>query len=372
MTTPVAPGGGGVDGAGVPVDEASAAPSGTTTPTPPIVLDNAAIVTQFAQFQQMMLDLDARLQALTANTGNAVQGLSQQAQAGFQKADEAQDAAKAAAAAKPASVPIRIPQPQRFKGVREGPKVLEWAHQATTYLRAAGIEDSPAGMWHITNFFDADAAVWWRLQCDRYDRGEAFAPADWRQLKEMLIKQFQIFNHVTDVRDQYHALRQTGSVSAYITRFRALVVELPDETESHQIYQFLKGLKPEIQARTRTHKPASLGEAMDIADEADRANYHAYRGTTSHRANVPRTGGHSSSGPAPMQLGAVGDFDLDVAAMQPAQLIPPHELQRLRQENRCFYCCKVGHAARDCNKKKLDSKKQGKSRTTRKVGNGKA
>ena len=55
-----------------------------------------------------------------------------------------------------------------------------------------------------------------------------------------------------------------------LRQFRALVVELLDESEEHQVYQFLKGLKPEIQARTRTHKPATLAIAMDIADKADR------------------------------------------------------------------------------------------------------
>ena len=32
------------------------------------------------------------------------------------------------------SANVRIPQPQRFKGNRDGPRVLEWAHQATLGL----------------------------------------------------------------------------------------------------------------------------------------------------------------------------------------------------------------------------------------------
>lgn len=278
---------------------------------------------------------------------------------------------------------VRIPKPPKFKGVRDGPKILEWVHAATTYLRAAALEHTEAGLWHITNFLDGDAAVWWRLECEKRDRGEAILfPTNWTELKQRLIEQFQIFNHVTDVRDRYTALRQTGTVSSYITKFRALVVELGDEPESSQIYQFLKGLKPEIQARTRTHKPATLNQAMDIADEADRANYHAYKGAPTARNRAAGGGGTTS---VPMDIGTVraasrrtgrgtgqGISEEDQqwpdtsqsnainGQRQQKQLRQPtpYEMQQLRQENRCFYCRKQGHQARDCMKKKADAKRR--------------
>ena len=84
-------------------------------------------------------------------------------------------------------------------------------------------------------------------------------------------------------------------------------MELDREPEQNQMYQFLKGLKPELQARTWPHKPATLATAMDIADEADRANYHAYRGSTSTRGQgYTRTShGGGSSGPTPMEVNVV-------------------------------------------------------------------
>ena len=242
-------------------------------------------------------------------------------------------------AANKVSTPVKVPQPPKFKGVREGPKILEWAHQATTYLRSAGLENEEQGMWHITSFFDSDAAIWWRLYCDRMENGLVEKPRFWRDLKHLLVEQFQVFNHITDVRDRYQALRQTGTVSAYINKFRSLVVELHNEPEELQIYQFLKGLKPEIQARTRTHKPPTLNVAMDIADEADRAHYHAY-GVAPRNSTAPKPRSTGGSGPTPMDIGAVG--------------VSPVDMMRLRQQNRCFYCRKEGHQAKECKKRKND------------------
>lgn len=316
------------------------------------------------------------LSGVTEQVINNLGGQVQQAQAQAARAD----AIGTTAMARP-TAPIRIPQPQRFKGVRDGPKVLEWAHQATVYLRAAGLENSEQGVWHISNFFEGDAAVWWRLYSNKMERGLAPAVASWSDLKTILVEQFQVFNHITDVRDQYTALRQIGTVSAYINRFRSLVVEIPDEPEEHQIYQFLKGLKPEIQARTRTHKPATLAMAMDIADEADRANYHAYRGTRDTRSGIGLRPLMRPQRAEPMQIGAISR-----GAYQKAETLPkafmgavgptqrrsgprmtPVEMARMQAENRCFNCGQQGHRAAACKRRPADrgAKRTGRTRFQR-------
>jgi hypothetical protein len=311
------------------------------------------------QVQQLLQGTGQRFQTLEQQAGEAVQQLGEQVQ---QTQGAVQMANKST---------LRLPLPPKFHGVREGPRVLEWCHAATTYLKAAGADQDERGVWHISNFFEGDAAVWWRLYCDKVERQLAPQPKIWEHLKVLLIDQFQVFNHITDVKDRYQALKQVGTVSAYITKFRALVVELPNETEENQIYQFLKGLKPEIQARTRTHKPLTLAAAMDIADEADRANLHAYRGFSSRLQSDRPAFRQTTSQAQPMQIGAIsGNGEAaskartEINALTP---VPPHIIQRLRQENRCFYCRKVGHAARDCAKKKRDVTAARKSQKPRRV-----
>ena len=245
----------------------------------------------------------------------------------------------------PIMAPVRPPTPPKFKGINKRPRILEWVSLADNYLKAAGLEFHEQGVWHITNFLEDEALGWWRLHKEEVARGRKTPVVVWAQLRDLMIETFQVFNHETDLRDRYEALRQKDSVADYIARFRAIVVELPDETESNRVYRFLKGLKQDIQSRTRTHKPKTLDAAMDIADEADRANNHAAKGhkqsSSSSWSNKPwkqrdrdRGGNGSSSGPAPMQLGAV--------------TLSAAERTRLMNEDKCFLCKKAGHRARDC------------------------
>ena len=320
------------------------------------------------------------LEDLKGQAGRAFQNVEQTTSGLQQQAPMAAGAAQAAAAAAhsaeqtarraaigalpvqppPPNAPIKTPNPPKFRGVGKEPKILEWTYQATNYLRAVGLVDHEQGVWHITNFLEGDAATWWRLQVDAMEKGAAAPILTWAHLKGVMIERFQVFNHQVDVRDRYTTLRQTSTVAKYINDFRALVVELAYEPMESQIYQFLKGLKPSIQASTRTHKPTSLLQAMDIADEADRATYHAYGGTPSTskstgRGWVNRSRGNArgdTSGPAPMQLGAVQHAAKSNAAKSYA------EKQECMRKNLCFKCMKAGHVARDC-----------KSGSRRKAGN---
>lgn len=155
-----------------------------------------------AQMAHTIAQLQQRLAQLDVQAAAAVMELQAQVQL-------AQGNATAAAhlSQRPPMAPVRIPQLPKFKGVHDGPKILEWTHIASTYLRAAGLENEETGVWHITNFLEAGATVWWRLYCDKIERNLEPEPARWSQLRALMIAQFQIFNHVIDVRDKYTALQ---------------------------------------------------------------------------------------------------------------------------------------------------------------------
>ena len=111
-------------------DQSTGQPTGQSTGQPADPRD-----VMIAQLQAGMQALELRLNQLGTQAGAAVSGLGQQVQQAQQGVTMATGLATRGTAGG-----IRIPQPQRFKGNREGPKVLEWVHQAKTYLKAANLD----------------------------------------------------------------------------------------------------------------------------------------------------------------------------------------------------------------------------------------
>ena len=256
-------------------------------------------------------------------------------------AQAAQAAGQAVAAnATPAPASIKLPTPAKFRGAHKEPRILEWTHQAGQFLQAAGIADTVQGVFHISTYLSEDAAIWWRLYCQRVERGEAPPPLTWWALRLLLLEQFSEINRVDTVRSRFAAIRQTGSVANYIVRFQAIVLELPDKSEADQIHQFIAGLKQQVQVATTTLRPQTLFHAMSIADSADKAIYNSGSGKSSRSSNRPVT---KSNGAEPMQLGAVS--------------LTPSERADCIRDGLCFVCKKPGHSARDC--KSAGSKSKG-------------
>ena len=252
------------------------------------------------------------------------------------------------------SVPsVKPPHPPKFRGADKAPRILEWTHQAGQFLKSAGLENYATGVWHITNYLSDEAAVWWRLYCADVENGRSPPVNNWEELKAIMLRRFSEVNRTVAIKDQYSNLRQTGSVRQYINKFRELVVELPNETEWDRVYQFLKGLKPAIQSNTRTHKPSTLEEAMDIADEADRAMYHARSGGY-RAAPISQRSQGNNNGPRAMDLGAVG--------------MTESEKQRCIRDGLCFICKKPDHPARDCPDKDKSGGRGGKGGRGRRRG----
>lgn len=90
---------------------------------------------------------------------------------------------------------------------------------------------------------------------------------------------------------------------------------------------------------------------MDIADEADRSNQHAFRGESASQGTGASVEGPSADdGPAPMLVGAVSAAKRWTGVKASIVIRTPAEIRRLREENRCFNCRETGHGVQDCPK----------------------
>ena len=313
-------------------------------PTAPMTVEE-----QFAQLRTEMAASNAQIAAaFTSLRGevNQAGGIATNASRWAQQAGGATNSMAtwiqqaAAATGQPAALPVPVnvkpPKPPKFKGGGKEPRILEWAHQAGTFLMSASLTETVQGVFHITNYLEGDAAVWWRLYCARVERKEAPAVLNWWALRLLMLEQFSEINRLSTVRDELANLRQKGSVASYITKFQTVILELPEKSEEDLVHQFLRGLSQGVQIMTRTHQPQTLSQAMRIADEADRAIQQSKSGSYGEvftkLPSASDRGVSDSNGPVPMQLGAV----------------MTEERQRLYEEGRCFNCEGFGHNASQC------------------------
>ena len=125
-------------------------------------------------------------------------------------------------------------------------------------------------------------------------------------------------------------LGQRTSVTDYANHFSGLLLEVPHMHPADAIYQFVKGLKPQIRLHVELQRPATVNDAMRLAQAADSALYHTQ---TAYHVNRP-TLSPLYLGPQPMQLGALTRR-------------PPTERQRLLRGNQSFRCHQPGHRAQE-------------------------
>ncbi|KAF9080459.1 hypothetical protein BGX29_005305 [Mortierella sp. GBA35] len=159
----------------------------------------------------------------------------------------------------------------------------------------------------------------------------------WDHFATQLRNRFESQNNAMFTRQKLYSLKQTGSVTKYISQFEDLKLRLDDFGEAEALNCFLMGLKPKLQEhfagnptlRTNLFTVQQIAESLDNKQHSFRFNQYQPR---------------QESFPQPM--------DLD--AMEKTSQPPTVDRQKQKQsdlKNRaCFKCHVPGHQIRDCPK----------------------
>jgi Retrotransposon gag protein len=91
----------------------------------------------------------------------------------------------------------------------------------------------------------------------------------WDALKAKMVTFYQPLHEELRARDALHSLRQRGSVDDYAKAFTLLVVKVPQMTLEEQLYNFIKGLKAQVQVSVALQSPTTFEEAKLLASSAD-------------------------------------------------------------------------------------------------------
>lgn len=210
-----------------------------------------------------------------------------------------------------AHVQLKPPKPETYNG--KG-RVTRWIFMLLAYFHVVRCDDEQERVNFSVALLRDSAADWYATQLlavggvlPVYPTFAAFADA--------IRRAFSSVDEPKEAHDRFEAMRQLGSVSSYVMAFRqCLLLMQPAVPDDYARRHFIYRLKPEIRSRVEVANPATLEEAMQVAQRIDRS-LHCCRDNDRH---LP--GNQAGRGPVPMELGSV----------------------------KCWNCGDYGHMSRTC------------------------
>ena len=243
--------------------------------------------------------------------------------------------------------PERITTPFTFKPVSPGnfhgkqdESLDAWLFQVEQYIQLCSIPPHQQVIF-VSSLLRDNAAIWWRNQ-DRMLKLEGEQNTMyWPEFTEALRQQFNPVNMPKRARDKLEFLKQKDSVHNYVFEYQSLMLEIPDMSEADRLDRFVRGLKSRTKQEVDGRDPATLMEAIKIAERFDANTYVKPvqpRISQPFRNNIPK--------PDYMELDAI----IKNRSLTEA------EKEYLRKIGGCFYCRERGHRASECLKRnKLNS-----------------
>jgi hypothetical protein len=186
------------------------------------------------------------------------------------------------------------------------------------------------------------AADWWRGVSQAITAGLQSPIHSWAEFKARLTAHFQPVNEEDFARQQIRILKQTGGVRDYVSRYQALILQIPSMDERSKVDNFTAGLKTDVRHWVKLQDPHTLEAAMHTAERyqtmllQDKATLRTY-------SQLSRQDGEA----APMELGFIGGSK-------------PAGKGGGRPDNRkkpawtaegvpiCLACNRPGHMKKDC------------------------
>lgn len=146
-------------------------------------------------------------------------------------------------ASHPSLVPreVKLAKPNTFSGKKSD--VNNFIFEMRQYIDSVGLGDGPAACRFLVTYLKGDALTWWRSFSR--DSLTVFTNLTLDVLLDELKSQFSDIDEEMKLRDRILTLKQTGTVSQFVTEFKQLQLRLgahrlDDEVALHI---FLVGLK---------------------------------------------------------------------------------------------------------------------------------
>lgn len=196
------------------------------------------------------------------------------------------------------SMNLKPNKPDLYDGKRDFLAVNTWIFKIQQYLSLAALSNPATQLTDenrilfASSFLTSTAASWWYTVVQ-----SGQTPSTWEEFRIMVLNEFVPSDHVRRARDKLRRLRQTASVSKYLSEFRNCILTISDISEGELLDRFIQGLKSEVKIEVLKTQAANFEDATKVALRVDSALW-----SSSHSRSSFAT---SSSTHDPMEIGNV-------------------------------------------------------------------
>jgi len=157
---------------------------------------------------------------------------------------------------------------QQFGGERSGSALETWIFQTEQYFEINQVPRSdrvPLASMHLR----ASALLWWRERCNAVKRDVEDPIQTWTDFVARLRRYLQPADQARMFKFKLKDLKQTGSLTNYVSEFLDLALQLPELNDAEKVDSFVWGLQSQTKNEVLYRNPESLEEAITIAERYD-------------------------------------------------------------------------------------------------------
>lgn len=208
----------------------------------------------------------------------------------------------------PGAINLKPNKPETFDGRRDFITVSSWLFKVEQYLSLTQLSNPAAPISDqnriafASSFLTSTAASWWFTIVQSNQ-----VPSSWNNFRTLLLQEFVPHDHERRARDKLRRLKQTQSVSKYLSEFRNSTLMISDVSAGEMFDRFVQGLKREIRVEVLKSQCSTFEEAAKIALRVDSALWSTSFPQESFRRG---TYGSNSQQPLPMEIGNMQKNDL--------------------------------------------------------------